>query len=55
MKVIAVISCASRGRSRGGWYESEHYQQLELNSRDYSNSITSLLKDFMILEVYEGD
>jgi len=38
---------------RGGkWNESKHQQMLEIGS-DISNSITSVAKDYYIIEIYE--
>lgn len=53
MKSISVIGCASRGRSKGDWYGSEHRQMLEMNSDRFSNAISTVLKDFMVALVYE--
>lgn len=55
MNIKSVTSCASRGRAVGGgkWYESEHQQMLELRSTEYSNAITGVQKDYMILIEYE--
>lgn len=52
---MRVISCASRGRSRGDWDKGGHRQKLELNSDRYSNAVTSLQKDYMIAIVYESE
>ena len=49
---MKTISCAMRGRSDGDWHSSTHQQRLEI-SEDISNSITSVLKDFLICEIYE--
>lgn len=49
---MIVITCAIRGRSDGDWLVSEHCQRLEVGS-DIANSITSVAKDSLILEVYE--
>lgn len=49
---MEVISCAMRGRSDGDWHSSDHQQRLEMGGV-ISNSITSVLKDFMICEIYE--
>lgn len=53
MKLISVVSCASRGRSKGDWHESEHRQMLEMNSDRFSNAISTVLKDYMVALVYE--
>lgn len=50
MKIF--LSCAMRGRSDGDWHSSAHQQRLEIGG-GISNSITSVLKDFMICEIYE--
>lgn len=44
-----VNSCASRGRSDGDWYQSEHRQKLEVRYDGISNAVTSLQKDFMVI------
>lgn len=41
-----------RGRTNGEWHESSHFQKLEIGN-DIANSITSVLKDFLIIEIYE--
>lgn len=41
-----------RGRSDGGWNVSSHYQKLEIGG-GISNSITSVQKDYLVIEVYE--
>jgi DNA (cytosine-5)-methyltransferase 1 len=43
-------SCASRGRSDGDWYTSEHRQKLELGSEIISNAVTGIQKDYMLME-----
>ena len=50
MKIF--LSCAMRGRSDGEWHSSPHQQRLEIGV-DISNSITSVLKDFLVCEIYE--
>lgn len=55
MRQISAISCASRGRSKGEWYSSEHRQMIEFGSRKWSNAISTVLKDFMVAIVYETD
>ena len=47
-----MISCAMRGRSDGDWHSSVHQQKIEMGGV-ISNSVTSVLKDFMICEIYE--
>lgn len=47
-------SCAFRGRSKGDWHTSAHTQTLEIGT-DISNSITSVLKDYMVIEIYEDN
>ena len=49
-----VFSCAFRGRSDGDWFLSQHQQRLEIGT-DISNSITRVLKDSLVLMVYETD
>ena len=46
------ISCASRGRGKTG-ENGKNSQRLEINSGDYSNAITSVQKDYLVIE-YEG-
>jgi hypothetical protein len=53
MKLINSIGCASRGRSNGGWYESEHKQMLEMNSDRFSNAVSTVQKDYMVALIYE--
>ena len=55
MKLISAIGCASRGRSKGEWHNSEHRQMLEMNSDRYSNAISTIQKDFMVALLYETD
>lgn len=45
-----VWSCASRGRSNGDWHSSEHQQKLEIGSGDFSNCISSVTKDFLLIQ-----
>lgn len=53
MKLINAIGCASRGRSNGSWYESEHKQMLEMNSDRFSNAVSTVQKDYMVALIYE--
>lgn len=53
MRLISAISCASRGRSKGEWHNSEHRQMLEMNSDRFSNAISTVQKDFMVALFYE--
>ena len=39
------------GRSKGDWYTSSHTQTLEIGST-VSNSVTSVLKDYLVIEIY---
>jgi hypothetical protein len=53
LKVIEeIICCAMRGR-----YDENGkiHQQLEINSSDYANAITTVGKDCMILEAYSAE
>lgn len=50
-----MISCASRGRSKGLWHLSAHRQMIEFGSRKCSNAISTVQKDFMIAILYETD
>jgi len=52
MRLISAISCASRGRSKGAWHNSEHRQMLEMNSDKFCNAISSVQKDYMVCLVY---
>ena len=47
---MKVISCASRGRGKND-ENGKNSQHLEINSDQYSNAITSVQKDYMIIEV----
>lgn len=49
---MKILSCAMRGRSKGDWSISEHRQMLEIGT-DISNSITSVAKDSLVIEIYE--
>lgn len=51
---MEILSCAMRGRSDGGWHESSHYQKLEIGG-GISNSITSVQKDYLVVEIYEDN
>ena len=48
---MTIRSCAFRGRSKGDWYESEHRQKLEIGSDTISNCISSVTKDFCLIEI----
>lgn len=45
---------AQRTRSKGDWKASEHYAQLELQI-GCSNSITTVQKDNLLLEIYASN
>ena len=49
---MTIRTCAIRGRSDGEWHSSDHSQRLEVGG-DIANSITSVIKDSLILIVYE--
>lgn len=49
---MKILTAALRGRSDGDWHTSPHQQQLEIGG-DISNSITSVLKDCLIIEINE--
>lgn len=49
-----VLACATRGRSDGEWHASEHHQRIELGD-EIANAVTSVAKDCLICEIYEGD
>lgn len=51
--MMRAISCAIRGRSKGEWHSSEHRQMLEVGSANYSNALSSVQKDYMVLLVEE--
>ena len=53
MKLISAIGCASRGRAKGEWHNSEHRQMLEMNSDRFSNAISTVQKDFLVALIYE--
>lgn len=44
---------AIRGRSEGEWFNSLHFQVLELSELKIANPLTSVPKDNMLLIVYE--
>lgn len=50
MKRIAI---AVRGRSDGDWFLSAHFQKMEVRGNTKTSSLTSIIKDNMILERYE--
>lgn len=43
---------AERTRSEGEWHSSDHFAQMEIR-HGCSNSITSVQKDNLVIEVYE--
>ena len=47
----SYYSAAMRGRSKGDWHNSTHYQSLEIRSKEYSNAITHATKDSLIVEI----
>lgn len=51
---MMIRSCAFRGRSQGDWHASEHRQKLELGCDIVSNCISSVAKDFCLVE-YSSD
>lgn len=53
MKLKKWISCASRGRGKVD-DNGKNSQHLEINNGDYSNAITSVQKDYMVIE-YETE
>lgn len=53
MLTEAVIM-AMRGRSKGDWHTSEHFQKIEVGGF-ISNSKTSVAKDNYIVEIYEPE
>ena len=50
--MLRIRTCASRGRSDGEWYSSQHLQRLEIGA-NISNAISTIAKDFMMLIVYD--
>ena len=52
-KTKNYISCASRGRGKTD-ENGKNSQHLEINSGEYSNAITSVQKDYLVIE-YEED
>ena len=53
MKSKRCFSCASRGRSRWDCRSNPHIQRLEIGKEEYSNAITSVEKDSLLLVIYE--
>ncbi len=51
-KVTDARIMAARGRSRGAWHTSAHYQKYELGE-DVANSLTSVAKDNYVVEIYD--
>lgn len=51
---MKILSCAMRGRSEGEWHSTPHHQHLEMGTM-ISNAVTSVLKDCLVLEIYEED
>lgn len=49
---MKILSCAMRGRSEGEWHMSQHRQHLEIGTT-ISNSITSVMKDCLVIFIYE--
>ena len=49
---MKALACAMRGRSDGEWHKSSHFQKLEIGN-DIANSVTSVQKDCLIIEIYE--
>lgn len=52
MRRVEALSCAIRTRSDGAWKTARHFRNVEVRDR-ICNSITSLTKDYMVIEVYE--
>jgi hypothetical protein len=51
-KTKNYISCASRGRGKTD-ESGKNSQHLEINSGEYSNAITSVQKDYLVIEYEE--
>ena len=52
---MKTIMCALRGRGgRSGEKDSWHLR-LEIGERDVSNTIDSVQKDFLLMEIYESE
>jgi hypothetical protein len=52
-KTKNYISCASRGRGKTD-ENGKNSQHLEINSDEYSNAITSVQKDYLVIEYEEN-
>lgn len=52
---MKILIGASRGRSEGEWHQSVHFQKLEIRGGQYSNTLTAMLKDNLVIEIYERD
>lgn len=51
---IIYKTCAVRGRCDGNWHTSEHQQCLEIGC-DIANSITSVQKDSLVIELHDDN
>ena len=52
---MKTIMCALRGRGgRSGEKDSWHLR-LEIGERDVSNTIDSVQKDYLLMEIYESE
>lgn len=52
VRLVKCLSCAMRGRSDGAWHEGVHRQKLEVRD-EAANTVTSVEKDCLIIEIYE--
>lgn len=52
MRRVEALSCAILTQSDGAWKTTRHFRNVEVRDR-ICNSITSLTKDYMVIEVYE--
>ena len=49
---MEIRCCAFRGRAKGDWHTMPHQQRLEMGGV-ICNSITSVAKDSLIIEIYD--
>lgn len=52
---MMYLIAASRGRADGEWFSNPHQQHIEVNRGGCTNSITAVLKDNYVIEIYAPD
>lgn len=53
MKLISIFACAMRGRPLDDIGQSDICtQRIEIGEKKFSNAITTVQKDMMLLEIY---